>query len=416
MPLNFSFAKKYFPELKSEDIENFYKPLAIKVFIMIGFPILVACCAYYFFSSCYIKSFILFLTLFIVLIPFVLVRTKNNIIFSENLWLTPFYRVLGILLIILFLYTIVVEQNFSQLHWCYLFPIYVAFALEAEEGLLWGILFFIGTAFIVAASNFDFVTPQTALDHKTRFLLSFFMVSAILSVISFVRHQNLKELYERQQALKISEERYKNAFEQNKILLKEVHHRVKNNLQVMSSLLYLQSGKISDHQSKELIAEMRNRIRSMAMVYENLYQSKDFNEIDMESYVNSLSEYLLNENKKDNQTILVKIKADGIFLGIDLAIPCCMILQELISNSIKHAFINRKNGEIIISFNQKINGSFDLCLQDNGIGFPDDVEFRKPQSLGLKLVCNLVDQISGSFTVTRNEGTSFFINFSAPLS
>jgi two-component sensor histidine kinase len=411
--VNFSSAKKYLPELKLHNMDIFYKHLTIKIFIVIGFPVLLAFCLYHFFSGCYIESFILFFLLLAVLITFVSVRTKKGTL-SEDLWLTISHRLLGILLAILLFYTVAVEQNFSRLQWCYLFPLFVAFAFEAEEGLLWGILFFIGIAFLVAASEFDFVSPETALDHKIRFLLSFFMVSVILCIISFAGHYHLQELYERQQALKISEERYKNAFEHNKTLLKEVHHRVKNNLQVMSSLLYLQTGKICDHQARDLIKEMRNRIHSMAIVYENLYQSKNFSEIDMESFAKSLGDYLLNENKKDNKTIRIEINAKGIFLGIDLAVPCCLILQELISNAIKHAFINEKKGEIILSFNKQDNGTFNLCLRDNGVGFSDDVDFRRPQSLGLQLVSNLVGQMAGSFTVIHNDGTSFFINFSAP--
>jgi two-component sensor histidine kinase len=413
--LKFSSDKKHLPELKPDDADIFYKRLTVKIFMAIGFPVMVVFCIYHFAHGGYIESFILFLTLFTVLVTFFSVRTKKRTR-SEVLWLTFSYRCLGFLLAILFLYTVAVEQNFSRLQWCYLFPIFVAFALGAEEGIIWGVLFFISIGFIVFASDFDFISPATSLEYKIRFLLSFFMVSVILFIISIVRHRNLQELYERQQALKKSEERYKSAFEQNKTLLKEVHHRVKNNLQVMSSLLYLQTGKIYDHQARDLIKETRNRIHSMAIVYETLYQSKDFSEIDMESYAKSLGAYLLDENTSDNKKIRIEIDAKGISLGIDLAVPCCLILQELISNAIKHAFPDGRKGEIMLSFKNQDNGTFKLCLSDNGVGLPHDIDIRNPQSLGFQLVSNLVNQMSGSFKVIQNEGTSFFIDFSATSS
>jgi two-component sensor histidine kinase len=408
--VNFSSAKKPLVELNPEDMDNFYNHLPIKIFMAIGFPIGVVFCVYHFLHDSYIVSLILFLALITILTIFFSARIKKRN-HSENLRHIFFYRFLGILLAILFLYTAAVEQNFSQLQWCYLFPIFVAFALKADESIIWGILFFVGIAFIVAASDFDFLPPETGLDQKIRFLLSFFMVSVILIIIAIVHNRNLLELYERQQALKKSEELYRSAFEQNKALLKEVHHRVKNNLQVVSSLLYLQTGKIYDHHAKCLIRETRNRIRSMALVYEKLYESKDFNEIDMESYLKRLSTYLLDENKKDSTMIRMDINAKGIFLGIDLAVPCCLILQELISNAIKHAFPNGRKGEISLSFKKQDHGTFNLCLSDNGVGIPSNINFQKPESLGLQLVSNLACQIAGSFTVTKNKGTSFFIEF-----
>jgi two-component sensor histidine kinase len=408
--VNFSSVKKPLTELTPEDMDIFYNHLPIKIFMAIGFPIGVIFCVYHFLHDSYIVSLILFLVLITISAIFFSARTKKKN-HPEDLQHIFFYRFLGILLAILFLYTAAVEQNFSQLQWCYLFPIFVAFALKSDESIIWGVLFFIGIAFIVTASDFDFVSPETGLDQKIRFLLSFFMVSVILIIIAIVHHRNLLELYQRQQALKESEERYRSAFEQNKTLLKEVHHRVKNNLQVMSSLLYLQIGKIEDHHAKNLIRETRHRIRSMAIVYEKLYESKDFNLIDMESYLKSLSAYLLAENKKDNAIVQVEIDAKDIFLGIDLAVPCCLILQELISNAIKHAFPNGRKGEIILSFKKQGHGTFNLCLSDNGVGIPSNINFQNPQSLGFQLVSNLTCQIAGSFTVTQNKGTSFFFDF-----
>jgi two-component sensor histidine kinase len=408
--VNFYSVKKPLVELPPEDMDNFYNHLPIKIFMALGFPIGVVFCIYHFLQDSYIVSLILFLALITILTIFFSARTKKRN-HSEGVTEYFFYRFLGILLAILFLYTVAVEQNFSQLQWCYLFPIFVAFALKYDESIIWGVLFFIGIAFIVAASDFDFVSPETGLDQKVRFLLSFFMVSVILIIIAIVHNRNLLELYERQQALKKSEERYRSAFEQNKTLLKEVHHRVKNNLQVISSLLYLQTGKLDDHHSQNLIRETTHRIRSMAIVYEKLYESKDFKQIDMESYLKSLSAYLLAENKKDNKIIRMEIDAKDIFLGIDLAVPCSLILHELISNAIKHAFPNGRKGKIILTFKKQHHGTFNLCLSDNGIGVPSNINFQKPQSLGLLLVSNLANQLAGSFRVTQNKGTSFFIDF-----
>jgi two-component sensor histidine kinase len=149
----------------------------------------------------------------------------------------------------------------------------------------------------------------------------------------------------------------------------------------------------------------------MAIVYEKLYESKDFNQIDMESYLKSLSAYLLAENKKDNAIVRVEIDVKDIYLGIDLAIPCCLILQELISNAIKHAFPNGRKGKIILAFKKQHHGIINLYLSENGIGVPSNINFQKPQSLGLLLVSNLADQLAGSFRVTKIKGLPFLLIF-----
>ena len=406
------FSKKQLADLTPEDIGFFYEQLTVKIFMIVGFPVMLCFFTVHLFRRNYIESAMLFLTLATVLATYLSLR-KNGRVFFKSSWLTVSYRIIGFLLAILFVYNVAVNQNFSGLHWCYLFPVFVAFALGAEEGFIWVTLFFFAIGFMVYASDFNFVSPENSVEHKIRFLLSFLMVSVVLLIISLFRHRNLKELFERQQALKRSEERYKKAFEQNKALLREIHHRVKNNLQVISGLLYLQSGKINNIDAKNLISETRNRVLSMAMVYESVYRSKDFTQIDMENYAKNLFSYLLNEFNKNTMTIRMTVDVKGICLGLDSAVPCCLILQELLSNAIKHAFDGVKEGEIRFFFKRYDTYNYKMKISDNGIGIPKEIDVKNPQTLGLKLISSLVAQMSGSFSVSKNKGTSFSINFPA---
>ncbi|MFO8085811.1 MAG: histidine kinase dimerization/phosphoacceptor domain -containing protein [Desulfobacterales bacterium] len=406
----FIFNKDKFTDLKPEDIGLFYKRLTVKIFMAVGFPVMVVFLVDHILSGNYTEGVILFFTSVTVLITFLSLKKKEGT-FSEATLFTISYRLLGVFLAIFFMYTVGVEQDFSKLHWCYLFPLFVAFALGAEEGFIWVVLFFSAISFVVLASDFNFISVESALEHKIRFLISFLMVSVILLVLSHFRHRNLIALFERQQALKKSEERYKRAFEQNKALLREVHHRVKNNLQVISSLLFLQTGKISDLEAKNLIKETRNRLRSMAMVYETLYQSSDFARIDMENYAHNLFAYLLEEYSQNNAKIQMTVDAKGMVLGLDEAVPCCMILQELMSNAVKHAFPDGKEGEIKLFFKKSDRNKYKMHLSDNGIGFPKDIDFKKSQTLGLQLINNLVAQMAGSFKVIKDNGTLFSMDF-----
>jgi two-component sensor histidine kinase len=192
--------------------------------------------------------------------------------------------------------------------------------------------------------------------------------------------------------------------------LKEIHHRVKNNLQVMSSLLYLQSKNIEDKGTLAAFQESQNRVRSMALVHERLYQSQDLARIDFAEYTRSLANHLFRSYGVNTNVIRLKISVDDVSLGIDKAIPCGLIINELVSNSLKHGFLGGREGEIRIELRAD-DGQFTLMVSDNGIGFPKGVDFRNPKSLGLQLVNTLVEQLEGTIKLDRSGETAFEITF-----
>lgn len=211
-------------------------------------------------------------------------------------------------------------------------------------------------------------------------------------------------------ARKRAEEQLKTSLHEKEILLKEIHHRVKNNMQVISSLLNLQSNYVSDTQALEIFQESQNRVRSMALIHEKLYRSKNLAEIDLGEYVNDLVIYLFRSYKAYGKGITLKIQADDVHLGIDAAVPCGLIINELISNALKHAFPHNYQGEIRVEL-QKNQQQISLCVSDDGIGFPTDLDFQNTNSLGLQLVNTLVGQLDGTIELQNGSGTTFKISF-----
>ena len=197
------------------------------------------------------------------------------------------------------------------------------------------------------------------------------------------------------------------------MLLREIHHRVKNNLQVISSLLNLQSGYIEDKKSLEIFRESQNRVKSMALIHEKLYQSKELNKIEFSEYIKSLMKDLFISYNIDNERIKLKSDFEGIYFEIDTAILGGLIINELVSNSLKHAFPDGRKGEVFIGINKIENNKYVLILKDNGIGFPENIDFRKTDSLGLQLVTTLTEQLGGVIDLNRNGYTEFKIVFNA---
>jgi PAS domain S-box-containing protein len=208
----------------------------------------------------------------------------------------------------------------------------------------------------------------------------------------------------------IAEEKIHESLEEKEMLLKEIHHRVKNNLMIISSLLNLQSRYIKDKTSKDIFKQSQNRARSMALIHERLYQSTDLKRIDFGDYIRTLSNELFRTYAGDFGLIELKISVEDIFLDINTAIPLGLIVNELITNSLKHAFPEGMNGEINVDFHPK-DDHYEFTVNDNGIGFPNDLDFQKTDSLGLQIINSLTDQIDGEIKLNRNHGTEFKITF-----
>ncbi|MEK6154871.1 sensor histidine kinase [Flavobacteriaceae bacterium 3-367] len=200
--------------------------------------------------------------------------------------------------------------------------------------------------------------------------------------------------------------------QEKETLLKEVHHRVKNNLQTVSSLLSLQSRSISDEKVKNLIKSSQNRVISMAMVHEMLYMRKDLTRIEYKSYVQELSEYLVKSVKGVKNNIKLKIDIPDIKLGIDTAIPLGLLINEALTNSLKYGIKDDNAGEIHIALKQEDEKGYVLNIGDNGVGFPEALNFKNTKSLGLKLIHNLARQLKGSITRDASKkGTNYIVKF-----
>ena len=201
---------------------------------------------------------------------------------------------------------------------------------------------------------------------------------------------------------------------EKELLLKEIHHRVKNNLQFISSLLSLKSQQFEDHLIKDVFDECKARIRSMALVHEKLLQSKDFAQVDFHEYVEDLIHALYRSYKIDPKNIQLKVYIEEIPLGIDLAVPFGLIINELVSNSIKHAFpaVTPQAGKIQIMIKSKEDDGIEFFYGDNGVGLPKDFDFDQTNTLGLRLVKILAeDQLLGTLRVDRRGGTKYRIQF-----
>jgi two-component system, sensor histidine kinase PdtaS len=209
---------------------------------------------------------------------------------------------------------------------------------------------------------------------------------------------------------KQKEERLEAALKEKDVLLGEIHHRVKNNLQIVHSLLDLQSARIEDKTALDMVRDSQNRIRSMGLIHQTLYQSKDFARVDFRSFLDSLRPILLQSYIADPGRITLTIDAAGVLLPIETAIPAGLLVNELLSNALKHAFPGGEAGEIAISLAQDQN-EVTLTISDNGIGIADAFDLEETATLGLQLVTLLTDQLGGTMSVQRANPTRFALRF-----
>lgn len=223
-------------------------------------------------------------------------------------------------------------------------------------------------------------------------------------------HDELElHVQERTKELAETNEELTSSLKEKDVLLKEVHHRVKNNLQVISSLLNLQSRNIKDKTTLGVLMESQNRVRSIALIHEKLYGSEDLARIDFAEYIQSLVSHLFSSYGVNPNAISFKINVDDVLLGVDTAIPCGLIINELASNSLKHAFPDGRKGEIGIELCSADASELELIVSDNGVGFPDETDFRNTRSLGLQLVVRLVKQLKGTIELNNGSGSVFVI-------
>jgi PAS domain S-box-containing protein len=216
-----------------------------------------------------------------------------------------------------------------------------------------------------------------------------------------------RDITDRQHA----EEQIRASLQEKEVLLKEIHHRVKNNLQIISSLLNLQSKYINDPSALQMFIDSQNRVKSMALIHEILFRSRDITRIDFAEYIKTISVQIFRSYGAYTKRIGLEVQVKDIMLDVDTAIPCGLIVTELVSNSLKHAFMDGREGSIDINLFTNDSGTLTLIVKDNGIGLPNHIDLQNVDSLGLKLVGALVNQLAGKVDVDSTFGTTFTITF-----
>jgi two-component sensor histidine kinase len=215
------------------------------------------------------------------------------------------------------------------------------------------------------------------------------------------------EIGERRRA----EEQVTASLREKEVLLTEIHHRVKNNLQVISSLLSLQSRSLSNPEVTGVFTDSQNRVRSMALVHEKLYQSRDLARIDFAAYVRELASHLFRVYRSSAEGVALRVNAKEVFLTVERAVPCGLILSELLSNALKYAFPDGTCGEIAVDLDTDDARNYRMTIRDNGVGLPASVDLRLPRSLGLRIVKTLSEQLGGTIAASNARGTTFTLAF-----
>ncbi|KAF5074717.1 Chemotaxis response regulator protein-glutamate methylesterase [anaerobic digester metagenome] len=210
--------------------------------------------------------------------------------------------------------------------------------------------------------------------------------------------------------LKNVENSLKYSLKEKEVLLREIHHRVKNNLQIISSLLSLQRLQVEDPQTADILWECQGRVRAMAMIHENIYQSQDIGRINFKNYVEMLLYDIFNLYRVNKKSVILEMRIEGVKMGIETAMPCGLVINELATNSIKHAF-PQGNGIIKIELKTDDDAHI-LIIEDDGIGLPENLDPQKSKKLGLMVVNTLVNQLNGEMEIDRTNGTKFIIKFS----
>lgn len=229
-----------------------------------------------------------------------------------------------------------------------------------------------------------------------------FVLSSIVDISE--RKHTVRQLSERTEALAAT-------LQEREILLREVHHRVKNNLQIIASLINMQMRKLDAAASREVLNECKTRVDAIALIHEKLYQSQDFTNLPFASYAKGLVSTIMQASGISMERIVVQFAIDDVSLPVDLAIPCGLILNELVTNAIKHAFPQLRRGIILVALRRLDATALQLSVTDDGVGMHDfDVAVER-DSIGLSLVASLADQLNGKWRVAGEAGTSVFVDF-----
>ena len=262
--------------------------------------------------------------------------------------------------------------------------------------------------FVLDRWNLDFITNNVPPESEDLFSLA-----SILFAVYLLGGVFGKDLLKAHHNLYKSKAEIEQRIDEKETLLREVHHRVKNNLQTVSSLLNLQAKNTGNEQIKDLIKGSQNRVMSMAMIHEMLYLRNNLSKIEFKPYVEELTQYLVKSIEGRDRNVTINIDIPDIRLGIDTAIPLGLLINEAVTNSLKYGFVENGIGQITISLKKEPNeNTYNLGITDNGVGFSKQLDFKNTKSLGLKLIHNLARQLKGSVERIHTEkGTKYSIIF-----
>ena len=202
----------------------------------------------------------------------------------------------------------------------------------------------------------------------------------------------------------------RDSLKEKEVLLQEVHHRVKNNLQVISSILNLQTSYVDDPKTLEILRESQQRIKSMSFIHETIYRTADFSRLEFMDYIKTIASNLIQSYRTGSLELEFRPEMESVGLNLDQAIPCGLIINELVSNALKYAYKGRKKGVLTVVLREE-EGDVILAVKDDGVGLPADFAFEKNNSLGIQLVYALLDQLDATVKVNQSNGTEFFIRF-----
>ena len=345
-----------------------------------------------------------------IFIAFGALSVINNLAYTSHKNLTLTYNILSVLgLAAATAVTMLTGGINSPFIFVLAIVVFAGYATTRHYGKIYLYLTVLIITLIFVQGISDFSITRNVVPPESQNLFSFLSIVFSVYLLGGVLGKNLLKAHHNLYRTKMEiEER----IHEKDTLLKEVHHRVKNNLQTVSSLLSLQSRGIKDEKVKNLIKSSQNRVISMAMVHEMLYMREDLSKIDYKSYVEELSEYLVKSVKGADSNVKVNINIPQIELGIDTAIPLGLLINEALTNALKYGIKGNDQGEIHIDLEKTGDKDYVLNIGDNGVGFSEEVNFKNTRSLGLKLIHNLTRQLKG--TIIRDfskKGTNYIVNF-----
>jgi two-component sensor histidine kinase len=343
-------------------------------------------------------------------IGFSLLNFINTLLLKRHKYLSATFNITSILAIIaalgITLYSGGINSPFIFVLALIVFAGYVTTRAYGKFYLYAALLL---TGLIYVQHHPDFNFARNVVPEQSQNLFSFLSILFSVYLLGGVFGKHLMKAHHK---LYKSKNEIEKRIVEKELLLKEIHHRVKNNLQTVSSLLSLQSRNTDDPGVKDLFKSSQNRVISMAMVHEMLYMRDDLAKIEYKSYVKELSEYLVKSVKGPQNNVTVFIDIEDIKLGIDTAIPLGLLINETITNALKYGILDDKDGEIHIALKKEDEKDYVMSIGDNGVGFPAEVDYKNSKSLGLKLIHNLARQLKGSITRDGTlKGTNYIVRF-----